>query len=138
MPAINDKWMEEFLRNRLEGSPIKVEVIEDEFFHPKPYTLYTINFTFSALKHDNTWGSATSHFAVRDDGLLEEKADEIFESYFNKVMHQYREFVGNTMGFTKYAKELFQRFNDCQDQLKEEQETTLKAIKHGNRRHKRT
>jgi len=135
--------MDNFLDTHLEGSPITVKIDEDEFFHPKQYIQYTIRFTFSALGSDNNWKTADSFFTVTTEGLEEDDADQKFTEFYRKVMNQYREFVGETMGFMEYAKEIHQRLRDCQKQLKAQLEVQLKAektIKHGTRgsRYKRT
>lgn len=134
MTSINREWIDKFLKIHLEGSPITIKIDEDEFFHPNQYIQYTIRFTFNALKNDNKWISANSFFTVTSEGLDEEDADQKFISFYGKVMDQYREFVGEKMGFMEYAKEIHKRLRECQAER-----TSKKTIKDGIRssRHKR-
>lgn len=128
--------MGDFLKQRLEGSPISFEIEEDEYFHPKPLVQYTIRFTFSALKSDNNWESGSSYFSVTDEGLEDEKADLIFIDFYKKVLNQYREFVGERMGFMEYAKEIHSRLKSCHEQLKAERDINIsvkKTVEHETR-----
>lgn len=129
MPAIDKEWMINHLK-MFDGSPLHVDIGEEEFYHPTTHIRYTVRFIFSAMKPDGKWQTGQSQFEVNEDGLAMEEADVMFTTYIIKVCDYYREFVSQVMGFDKFQKELMRRLTICQRALKECNDS-------GNSRHKR-